>query len=422
MLALFSSIIIAIIAVKGCDDDILLTPRLLVGDRSELLSNLADGSYNSYWAGDKAGDENVYFYFESEVQVKWILLQRYSNYATWFKVYDAGGTRFAYEHFGDSNEYYNTVTVRFNDVYTDKLRFHFYHGSTVRMSRVEVYGCYNTSTPTLSPTTPVPTDVPTLFPTISPTLAPLTAIPSEIPTALPTTAPSVSPSIANLSPHPSTVPSSSPTQLPSVQSVIPSPSPTLSPTLMISTNHPSVGPSQSPTLEPTVAVQSPFPSISPTSSPTEPPTVAAAASGRFQITLGAIEFLLIVIFCMCAILLIVLLRYRKAVLVNEVLNNAAAKANHIENHSYNLGDYMKQTRTLHNGGDEVKQPGTARNDVDDRVMPKNKTRNTVGEDGRQEAKDHHVDIRFALDKVRSDNGEVFNRGGDLEMGPQDSAL
>jgi len=422
MLALFSSIIIAIIAVIGCDDDILLTPDKMIGDNTNLLKNLIDGSWSSYWYADNAGGENVYFYFESEVQVKWILVQRYYASATYFNVYDAGGATIAREYFGDNTERWDTATVRFNDEYTDMLLFYFYYSSNVHITRVEVYGCYNTSTPTLSPTTPVPTDVPTLFPTLSPTLAPLTTIPSEIPTALPTTAPSVSPSIANPSPYPSTTPSSSPTQLPSVQSVIPSPSPTLSPTIMISTNHPSVGPSPSPTLEPTFAGQSTFPSISPTSSPTEPPTVVAAASGGFQIILGAIELFLIAIFCMCAILLFVLLRYRKAAKVNEVLNSAAAKANHIENHSYNLGDYMNQTRTLHNGGAKVKQTCTARNDVDDRVMPENKTRNTVGEDGRQEAKDHHLDIRFALDKVPSDNGKVFNSEGDLEIGPQNSAL
>jgi len=46
----------------------------------------------------------VYFYFESEVQVKWILVQRYSASATYFNVYDAGGARIAHQYFGDNTE------------------------------------------------------------------------------------------------------------------------------------------------------------------------------------------------------------------------------------------------------------------------------------------------------------------------------
>jgi len=437
MMALFYSIIVSIIAVNGCDDDILLTPEYMIGDTNGLpLENMADGSYSSYWRANNVGGEYVYFYYPAEVEVKWIFVQRYDLYATYFTVYD-GSNNIAHQYFGDSTEYYDSVTIRFNDVHTDYLRFYFYYTSTVRISRLEVHGCYNTSTPTISPTTYVPTDVPTSFPTVSPTLVPVTTVPSEIPTVLPTTAPTVSPSIPNPSPYPTTAPSWSPTELPSVETVIPSPSPTFAPTMKMSTNHPSVAPSSSPTFEPTIAIQSPFPSMSPTASPTEPPTIVSTASGGFQITIGVIEIFLIVIVCLCGVLLVVFIRYRKAIRVNEGLHNAADKA-------YSVEDYMMQIRKTQNkGGFKVKQTGNTGCDVEDRGIQMNKirhmvgedsrreakdnhvatrTRNIIGEDSRQEAKDHNVDIRFALDKVSSDNCEVFNREGDLEIGPQDSAL
>jgi len=407
----FYCIIFAIIAVNGCDDDALLEAEIMIADSSESLQYLLDGSYGSYWSGNSVG-EYVHFYYPSEVQVKWIFVQRYSNHATYFIVYD-GASNIALQYFGDSSEYYDSVTIRFNDVYTDYLRFYFYYSGSgsVWISRLEVHGCYNTSTPTTSPTTEEPTYVPTLFPTVSPTLAPLTTIPTELPTALPTTAPTVSPTMTEPSLYPSTIPSWSPTELPSIETFKPSKSPTLSPTTMIATNQPSVAPSSSPTLEPTTAVLSPFPSISPTTSPTESPTVVYAAGEGFQITLGTIELFLIVVGCLCAALVFVFLRYRKAKLVIEVLHNEADNGKHTEYQCYD-----------NERGVKVVQTGNIRCEAEDRVLVrKNRTLNIVGEDGKQKAKDHH-DIRFALDKVSSDNGEVFNREGNLEIGPQDSAL
>jgi len=440
-MALFYLIIFAILTVKGCDDDILLAPEIMVGDTNGYdLSRMADGLYNTYWRANNAGGEYVYFYYPAEVQVKWIFVQRYSIYATYFQVYD-GTTYIAYQYFGDSSEQYDSVTVRLNDVYTDYLRFYFYYSSTVYISRLEVHGCYNTSTPTTSPTTEVPSNVPTLFPSVSPTLAPLTAVPSGMPTTRPTAAPSVPPSVANPSRYPSVSPSSSPTELPSVESVIPSSSPTFLPTMMMATNHPSAAPSSSPTMEPTVAIISSFPSISPTLSPTEPPTVVNADNGGFQITLGVIEFFLIIICCLCGVLLVVFLRYRKAILVNEVRQNAAGKAKHSNNLGYSVDDYMQTWETRNKGGVKLKHTANTGHDVEERVMPSykirtfgedskvdakdhigTKTRNIGGEESRQEAEDHEVDIRFALDKFSSDNCETFNREGDLEIGAQDSAL
>jgi len=466
MTAQFYWIIYAIIAVNGCDDDTLLEAERMIGDRTERLQYLLDGSHNSYWYADNNGGENVYLYYPSEVEVKWIFVQRYHNYATHFSVYDRSRT-IAHQYFGDSSENYDSVTIRFNDLYTDYLRFYFWYSSTVYISRLEVHGCYNTSTPTTSPTTGEPTHVPTLFPTVSPTLAPLTTIPTELPTALPTTAPTVSPTITEPSLYPSTVPSRSPTELPSIETFIPSTSPTLSPTTMISTNQPSVAPSSSPTLEPTAAFLSAFPSIFPTISPTEPPTVLYAAAEGFQITVGAIELLWIVVVCLCAVLVFVFLRYRKAMLVSESLRIEGDNGKQSEYQCYDAEDYMMRIRETGNKrgvkvvqtgnkrgvkvvqtgnkrgvkvvqtgnkrgvkvvqtgnkrGVKVVQTGNRSYEVEERVVQNNKTLNTVGEDIRQKSKDHHLDIRFALDNFSSDNGEVFNSEENLEIGPQDSDL
>jgi len=433
MTAQFYWIIYAIIAVNGCDDDTLLEAERMIGDTTERLQYLLDGSHNTYWYADNTGGENVYLYYPSEVEVKWIFVQRWNNRATYFTVYDRSRT-ITHQYFGDSNQNYDSVTIRFNDVYTDYLRFNFYYSSTVHISRLEVHGCYNTSTPTTSPTTGEPTHVPTSFPTVSPTLAPLTTIPTELPTALPTTAPTVSPTMTEPSLYPSTVPSRSPTELPSIETFIPSTSPTLSPTTMISTNQPSVAPSSSPTLEPTAAFLSAFPSIFPTISPTEPPTVLYAAAEGFQITVGAIELLWIVVVCLCAVLVFVFLRYRKAMLVSESLRIEGDNGKQSEYQCYDAEDYMMRIRETGNKrgvkvvqtgnkrGVKVVQTGNRSYEVEERVVQNNKTLNTVGEDIRQKSKDHHLDIRFALDNFSSDNGEVFNSEENLEIGPQDSDL
>jgi len=444
MMAPFYWIIAAIITVYGCDDDSLLIPEKMVGDTNGLeLERMLDGSYSTAWRANNNGGEYVYFWFSEEVEVKWIFVQRYQSYANYFNV-DDGTSTIAHQYFGDSTESYDSVTVRFNDVYTDYLRFYFYYSSTVYISRLEVHGCYNTSTPTTSPTTAVPSSAPTSFPTVSPSLAPVTAVPSERPTTAPTSAPSVSPSIANPSRYPSNAPSLSPTNMPSIETVIPSSSPTFSPSMMMPTNHPSVTPSSSPTLEPTVAINAPLPSVSPTLSPTEPPTIVSASSGGFEVTIGELELFLIVICCLCGVLFALFLRYRRAVLSNEILNSKAGEAQHLGNSGYSVEDYMMQTRKARSmEGVKVKQTSEAGCDVEDRVMRSNKTCHIVGEDSkqevkdyhvstksqnigensRQEAKDHHnVDIRFALNKFSSDNCEVSNGEGDLKIGPQESNI
>jgi len=415
--------IAAIIAATGCQDDILIKPETMIGDyySNHYLSYLADGNYNTYWRAGEEG-EYVYFYFTEEVEVKWIFIQRYSTWGTYVKIWD-GSTTFAHEYFGDSSENYDTLTLRFNGVQTDMLRFYFYWSSSLpAISRLEVYGCYNTSTPTTSPTTRVPTDNPTAFPSVSPTLPPLSAPLSKKPTTLPTAAPTESPSTATVSPYPSLHPSWSPTVPPSIGTVKPSPSPSFSPTMTMQTYNPSVAPSASPTSEPSI-VLSALPSITPSSSPTEPPTVVVVDAGGFHITLGSIEFFLIVLSCLCGVIFFLLLRYRKAMQVNGILHNTAERAKQSGNASHKAQDNVMQfENTRYKVSDNMIRISDARDTPGDSKTQNNETCNVAGEDKKIEPRDHHNDIHFTLDKVLSDNDEVFNTKGDLEIGPQDSAL
>lgn len=170
----------------------------------------------------------------------------------------------------------------------------------------------------------------------------------------------------------------------------------------------------------------------------------SAAIVGFQITLGAIEFFLIVICCLCVVLVILFVRYRKAILANEVLGNKAGEAKNFDYPGYSVEDYAMETRkTREMGGVKVEQTSNAGSAEEVRGMQSNKTLHIVGEDRRQEAKDKHYatrtriiggdnsrheakdhngDIRFALDKFSSDNCEVSNREGDFEIGSHDSAL
>jgi len=65
----------AVRALADCQDDILLTPEMMFADGGT-LDNLADGRYDTYWQGASYPVEHVYFHFSSEVQVKWIFIQR----------------------------------------------------------------------------------------------------------------------------------------------------------------------------------------------------------------------------------------------------------------------------------------------------------------------------------------------------------
>jgi len=422
-MALLYVSIVAIIAATACEDEILLIPESMLGDNSWDWDNLLDGRYNTYWHADNTGNEWFWYYFSSEVEVSWIFVQRWEDRATYFYVRDPDST-IAYEYFGDSNEQYSSVTTRFTDVHTDTLRFYFSYSSTVHISRLEVYGCYVTSTPTTSPTTERPSAVPTSFPTVSPTMPPVTTPPSKTPSLFPTKSPTESPSTVIPSPYPSTAPSFSPTQQPTVNTLAPSVSPTASPTTM-SSNFPSMAPSLSPTLEPTNAFVSHSPSTFPSRSPTMMPTGVFSDSGEYQITLGAVEFFSIVCCCVCGIIIILLLRRRKAKKIFTNLYNSADQVKQLDStQNCAQGNLMQTSETLHNATYREMQTDNMRN-VEDNAMQANTTTNIVGERTRPEDENMYNDrgdIRFALDKVSSGNDEVFNTKGGIEIGPHDSAL
>jgi len=371
----------AIIAANGCDEDILLIPESMTGDvlsASYPLSNLLDGNYNTRWIGDSTS-ENVYYYFANKVVVKEVFVQRYGTNAQRFSVYDGYKTYMSY--FETSTESYSTVTLPMNYVQTDYLKFWFYYPSKYPMiSRAEVYGCYNTSTPTTVPTS-VPTELPTLFPTISPTLPPVTTDPTKVPSTLPTISPTLPPVTTDPTKTPSTLPTTAPTKSPSGDS----PSP-----------QPSTAPSSSPTEPP-----SPIPSISPSSSP----TVVFIDRG-LQVTLGEIEFLVIVIVFLCGVILFGVRRYR---VIQSALNSHKAQESEM---------YIVRTQEI-----EEESTRIAGKNLFDRKVDMCKTVYNEGEnnntefgkvsnhqlgDEKNERTESHVvsdqreDLRFGLDQVKSE--------------------
>jgi len=420
MIALLHLSLVVINTVTACVDDTLLIPEDMLGDNSWRWDYLLDGQYNTYWTADNSGNENFYYYFSGEVEVSWIFVQRYGTSASYFRVY-VDNSIIANEYFGSGS--YDSITHRFSDVYADEIRFYFGYSSTVHISRLEVWGCYITTMPTTSPTTGGPTGVPSSFPSVSPTSPPVTLLPSKTPSVFPTKAPTVPPSTA-ISPYPSTVPSFSPTEAPSFKTIVPSASPTASPTKAVSTNLPSVAPTLSPTSEVSEAYIPPLPSTSPSFSPTVVPTVFDSNNGGFEITLGGIEFLVIGIFCLCGLILFLLLRLRIANKNRAVLNNTENKAWQVDNTLLGARGNSVQTNKYLNATERVIRADNTGNE-EDIVIQTTSTLNIGGESPKpayEEASHRHGDVRFALDKVSSGNDEVFNTKGGLEIGPQDSAL
>jgi len=300
----------AMVAAK-CENDYLLTPSDIQGslysfDTEDQFTNVLDGDWESWW---RSSDANawLHFNFSEEVTVEWIYIQRWADDATWVEIND-GNTTLEKAYFGDTSEWHSSITLRYDDVYTDNLNFHFdctwatakqYY---VAISRLEVYGCYNTSAPTAYPTED-PTEVPSIFPTVPPTLPPVTTLFS------PSSAPSVSPTVVNPLPYPSAAPSVSPTKSPSIKTVAPTKSPTPSPTV---THMPSVVPSSSPSLYPTTTLwPSTLPSFSPTETPTETPISFVHADSGFEVKIRVMEFFMILILLLCGVVIFLLLRIRK---------------------------------------------------------------------------------------------------------------
>jgi len=285
---------IAIFVADGCEEDVLLIPeRVTASSNSQTtrLGYLYDQNQFSTWYGQNG--EYVYYYYSSNVFMKWVYVQRYLNYASRVDIYTAGmNYRINFETSGDG--YYSSATIPVNDQ-TDMIRFRVYYNSAATtyayMSRLEVYGCYNTSSPTIVPTLG-PTEFPTVFPTTSPTLPPSTTHPTETPSIIPTTIPTGLPSTTIPTGIPSITPTTAPTQSPSAE-------------------NPSTNPSTAPTWSPTVSPShtdppSPIPSFSPSSSP----TVVYVDSG-FHITVGQMEFFMIVIILLCLVIFFGYRRHKK---------------------------------------------------------------------------------------------------------------
>jgi len=376
--------IIAIIAADGCDDDILLIPESMTGDvysASYPLSRLLDGNYGSYWYGNSAS-EYVYYYFPSEVVVKEVFVQRYGLYAQYMCIYGPHTTYCSY--FETNTEYYSIITFPMNNVQTNYLKFNIVYSGFPRLSRLEVYGCYNTSTPTTVPTS-VPTELPTLFPTISPTLPPVTTDPTKTPSTLPTISPTLPPVTTDPTKTPSTLPTTAPTKSPSTL------------------------PTTAPTKSPSGDSPSPQPSTAPSSSPTESPTVVYIDHG-LQITLGEIELLVIVFLCvlvfLCGVIFIVVRRYR---VVQAVQNSH--KAQESEMYIVRTQDIEEEstriaTKNLFNR--KVDMSKTVYNEGENKNTEYGKVSNDkLGEEKNERTESHVVsdqreDLFFALDQVKSE--------------------
>jgi len=381
---------IAIFAAGGCEEEVLLIPERMAGDvysSSYPLSKLLDGSYSSYWMGNSY-KESVFYYYSSRVTVKKVFVQRNYNYASQVSVIDDQG-RDQRKYFGTSTEYYDTVTFPMN-IQTVSIRFTFYFSPYPRIARAEVWGCYNTSTPTTVPTSG-PTDLPTIFPTLSPTLPPTTTHPTEAPSLFPTTAPTGSPSAENPSTYPSTAPTLSPATYPST-------APTWSPS-----TYPSTAPTWSPTQSPSrTEPPSPIPSISPSSSPT-----LVYIDRGFHVTVGQVELLIIVVIFLCGVIFFVFRRYKNVLQVID--------------HSQKVEEGEMQIVKSHDIQEAVtrmmaKNGFNPRGDMNNTICKEGENYDTqtckrvnysAGEEKNeriesQVVSDQTVDFRFALDKVNSE--------------------
>jgi len=247
----------SLIAVLGCEEVLLIPETIKSDDLSASYPTarmMLDGDYWTFWEG-ASWTEDVYYYFQSPVIVKGLLIQRsYKGTLGSVKVYG-----------GSKNLYYDTPHKRGKLVHTSKVNSHYIptatgvrfsftcesSGETVKIARAEVWGCYVTTT---FPTTLTPTTMPSSFPT---------AKPASNPTIVPTSSPSSSPTSTT-----------NPTQVPSV-------SPTMRPT---STTSPSTVPTMAP---------SPTPSTVQSFSPTVQHMTISSEPAGFRVILGINELLII---------------------------------------------------------------------------------------------------------------------------------
>jgi len=381
---------IAIFAADGCEEVVLLIPDRVESSYNSNpthLPNLYNRNQYSSWQGSNS--EYIYYYYTSNVFMKEAFVQRYYNRAARVQIYDSARSSDVYFETG-SNEYYSSATIPIN-VRTNMIRFRVYYNSAatsyVEMSRLEAYGCYNTSSPTIVPTSG-PTEFPTVFPTISPTPPPITTYPTETPSIIPTTIPTGLPS--------TTIPTG-----------IPSISPTTAPTQSPSAEHPSTYPSTAPTWSPTVSPShtdppSPIPSFSPSTSP----TVVYVDRG-FQITVGQIEFFIIVVVLLCGVIFFGYRRHKKVLKAINHPQKLHAREMQIV-HSRDIEEAntgIVTTKEFNRKGDMEK---TIYNEGESSNAGTGKTSNhRVGEEIKERVQSHMLsdqtgEFRFGLDKVNSE--------------------
>jgi len=382
--------IIAIFAARGCEDEVMLIPDDAKQTSGSLasgsVSNLLNGVWSSPWGGTSGSI--VEYTWSSKVVVKEVFVQRYYRNAGIIEVW-VGSTHFRsnFAYTSSLEQDYAMMTFPVNNIQADSVRLRVYraqYNSYAYISIFEVYGCYNTSTPTVVPTSG-PTELPTVFPSPSPTQPPITTHPTNTPSIIPTTIPTG---------LPSTFPTTAPTALPSI---FPTTAPTLSPTAERPSTHPSSVPTWSPT-EP--------PSPTPSFSPSFKPTVVYVDRG-FHFTVGQIEFLLIIVVILCAALFFGYRRYKKVLKAKDHLQKIQVSEMQIV-HSRDIEE--ANTRI-------VTQKEFNRNgNMDQAIHNEGENSNTnickssnlrVGEEkngsiGCQMPGNQTTDFRFGLDKVNSE--------------------
>jgi len=377
--------VIAIFAAYGCEEDVLLIPDRVTSSSNSnptSLRNLYSQNFNS-WQG--VNGESVYYYYSSNVFMKEIFVQRYLDRAARVRIYSPN-----YDVYFEGNEYYSSATIPIN-VRAKSIRFRVYYNSAattgyVEMARIEVYGCYNTSSPTIVPTSG-PTEFPTVFPTISPTPPPITTYPTETPSIIPTTIPTGLPS------------TTIPTGIPSIS---PTTAPTQSPSAELPSTYPSTAPTWSPTVSPShTDPPSPIPSFSPSTSP----TVVYVDRG-FQITVGQIEFFIIIVVLLCGVIFFGYRRHKK---VLKAINHQKLHASEMQIvHCRDIEEAntgIVTTKEFNRKGDMEK---TIYNEGESSNAGTGKTSNhRVGEEIKERVQSHMLsdqtgEFRFGLDKVNSE--------------------
>jgi len=255
---------LAMIAVLGCEKEILLIPKSITSDDYSSWTpntNLLSDPFSTIWIG-KYYMEQVYYYFAAPIFVTevYVHVRHYELQGLHVSVGGEGIYLLGVENNIGAN---SARSYKADNVYVDTdshVMFIFHTTSKEHLPHIslaQVYGCYDTSTPTSFPTSVGPTNFPSTRPTTSPTMPPVTPQPSKTPSWMPTTSPTMSPTAAEPTSYPSIYPTSSPTNSPSV---LPTISPSVSPTPL------SAEPSLSPSVSPTPL--SAEPSLSPTVTPT----------------------------------------------------------------------------------------------------------------------------------------------------------